>query len=62
MLQKLGISMESNEKDLTGKALMYHVMQNWLPASTVLLEMMIFHLPSPGRDRGIMWKTCTRVP
>ncbi|KAJ6353457.1 hypothetical protein OIU76_002473 [Salix suchowensis] len=35
-------------KDLMGKALMKRVMQTWLPASTALLEMMIFHLPSPA--------------
>ncbi|KAK3161897.1 hypothetical protein QOZ80_1BG0082840 [Eleusine coracana subsp. coracana] len=49
MLQKLGISMKSDEKDLTGKALMKRVMQNWLPASNALLEMMIYHLPSPAK-------------
>uniref|UniRef100_A0A0A9EVV5 Cl2727_2b n=1 Tax=Arundo donax TaxID=35708 RepID=A0A0A9EVV5_ARUDO len=49
MLQKLGIIMKSDEKDLTGKALMKRVMQNWLPASNALLEMMIYHLPSPAK-------------
>lgn len=34
--------------DLTAKALMKKVMQTWLPASDALLEMMIFHLPSPA--------------
>ncbi|KAD5318036.1 hypothetical protein E3N88_17982 [Mikania micrantha] len=47
MLTKLGVTMKSEEKELMGKALMKRVMQNWLPASTALLEMMIFHLPSP---------------
>ncbi|KAL0320966.1 UNVERIFIED_CONTAM: Elongation factor 2 [Sesamum radiatum] len=49
MLQKLGVTMKSDEKDLMGKALMKRVMQTWLPASSALLEMMIFHLPSPGK-------------
>ncbi|TVU35156.1 hypothetical protein EJB05_17030 [Eragrostis curvula] len=49
ILQKLGINMKSDEKDLRGKALMKHVMQNWLPASNALLEMMIYHLPSPAK-------------
>ncbi|KAL0407084.1 UNVERIFIED_CONTAM: Elongation factor 2 [Sesamum latifolium] len=49
MLQKLGVNMKSDEKDLMGKALMKRVMQTWLPASSALLEMMIFHLPSPGK-------------
>ncbi|KAG6635782.1 hypothetical protein CIPAW_11G066000 [Carya illinoinensis] len=48
MLYKLGVTMKSEEKDLMGKALMKRVMQTWLPASSALLEMMVFHLPSPG--------------
>ncbi|KAG2679710.1 hypothetical protein I3843_11G064300 [Carya illinoinensis] len=48
MLQKLGVTMKSDEKDLMGKPLMKRVMQTWLPASSALLEMMIFHLPSPS--------------
>ncbi|KAG2310022.1 hypothetical protein Bca52824_021579 [Brassica carinata] len=47
MLSKLGVQMKSDEKELMGKPLMKRVMQTWLPASTALLEMMIFHLPSP---------------
>ncbi|PPD71671.1 hypothetical protein GOBAR_DD31433 [Gossypium barbadense] len=49
MLQKLGVTMKSDEKDLMGKALMKRVMQTWLPASDALLEMMVFHLPSPSK-------------
>ncbi|CAI9775526.1 unnamed protein product [Fraxinus pennsylvanica] len=49
MLQKLGITMKSEEKDLIGKALMKRVIQTWLPVSDALLEMMIFHLPSPAK-------------
>ncbi|KAK9275653.1 hypothetical protein L1049_022920 [Liquidambar formosana] len=48
MLQKLGVTLKADDKDLTGKPLMKRVMQNWLPASDALLEMMIFHLPSPA--------------
>ncbi|GAU26301.1 hypothetical protein TSUD_55990 [Trifolium subterraneum] len=40
--------LKSEEKDLMGKPLMKRVMQTWLPASSALLEMMIFHLPSPS--------------
>ncbi|GKC30386.1 elongation factor 2 [Tanacetum coccineum] len=47
MLAKLGVNMKSEEKELMGKPLMKRVMQTWLPAATALLEMMIFHLPSP---------------
>ncbi|CAL5065247.1 unnamed protein product [Urochloa decumbens] len=49
MLQKLGVTMKADVKDLTGKGLMKRVMQTWLPASSSLLEMMIFHLPSPAK-------------
>ncbi|KAI3975401.1 hypothetical protein MKX01_004488 [Papaver californicum] len=48
MLQKLGVTMKKGEKELIGKPLMKRVMQTWLPAATALLEMMIFHLPSPS--------------
>ncbi|KAL5564986.1 hypothetical protein UlMin_028150 [Ulmus minor] len=48
LLQKLGVTMKSEEKDLMGKPLMKRVMQTWPPTSTYLLEMMIFCLPSPG--------------
>jgi elongation factor 2 len=47
MLEKLGLTMKADDRELFGKALMKRVMQMWLPASTALLEMMIFHLPSP---------------
>uniref|UniRef100_A0A0E0JIH9 Translation elongation factor EFG/EF2 domain-containing protein n=1 Tax=Oryza punctata TaxID=4537 RepID=A0A0E0JIH9_ORYPU len=49
MLQKLGVTMKSDEKDLTGKALKKRVMQTWLPASDALLKMMIYHFPSPAK-------------
>ncbi|CAN6204009.1 unnamed protein product [Urochloa humidicola] len=49
MLQKLGVTMKADVKDLTGKGLMKCVMQTWLPASSSLLEMVIFHLPSPAK-------------
>eukprot|EP00891_Asterochloris_glomerata_P007131 jgi/Astpho2/7131/Aster-08310 len=51
MLEKLGIltKVRNEDKELTGKKLMKAVMQAWLPASEALLEMMIWHLPSPDR-------------
>ncbi|KAJ3670954.1 hypothetical protein LUZ60_008380 [Juncus effusus] len=48
MLEKLGVEMKAEEKDFGGTALMKRVMQTWLPASDALLEMMIYHLPSPA--------------
>eukprot|EP00246_Nothoceros_aenigmaticus_P000339 TRINITY_DN104_c0_g1_i5.p1 TRINITY_DN104_c0_g1~~TRINITY_DN104_c0_g1_i5.p1 ORF type:complete len:844 (-),score=211.68 TRINITY_DN104_c0_g1_i5:290-2821(-) len=49
MLAKLNVTMKGEEKDLMAKHLMKRVMQTWLPASDALLEMMIFHLPSPAK-------------
>jgi len=41
--------LKAEDKELTGKPLMKRVMQTWLPAQDALLEMMIWHLPSPHR-------------
>ena len=43
------LQVRNEDKELTGKKLMKAVMQAWLPASEALLEMMIWHLPSPDR-------------
>eukprot|EP00232_Nephroselmis_pyriformis_P003013 CAMPEP_0182912602 /NCGR_PEP_ID=MMETSP0034_2-20130328/37590_1 /TAXON_ID=156128 /ORGANISM="Nephroselmis pyriformis, Strain CCMP717" /LENGTH=851 /DNA_ID=CAMNT_0025049277 /DNA_START=20 /DNA_END=2575 /DNA_ORIENTATION=+ len=50
MLEKLGIlaKLKQDDKDLVGKPFMKRIMQSWLPADRALLEMMIFHLPSPA--------------
>lgn len=47
ILSRIGVTLKSDEKELTWKPLMKCVMQSWLPLSTALLKMMIFHLPSP---------------
>ncbi|KAJ3683581.1 hypothetical protein LUZ60_013808 [Juncus effusus] len=52
MLAKLGVSLKSEDKELVGKHLMKRVMQAWLPASDALLEMMIYHLPSPAKAQS----------
>jgi elongation factor 2 len=49
MLEKLHVTLKADDKELVGKALMKRVMQTWLPASNALLEMMIYHLPSPAK-------------
>lgn len=51
MLEKLNIlsKLKPEDKELTGKALMKRVMQNWLPAQEALLEMIVYHLPSPAK-------------
>ena len=48
LMEKLGIKLRAEDKDLMGKPLMKRVMQTWLPASEALLEMMVYHLPSPA--------------
>lgn len=47
MLDSLGVTLTSEEKDLRDKALVKRVMQKWLPAADALLEMIVLHLPSP---------------
>nr|CAB3449131.1 unnamed protein product [Digitaria exilis] len=47
-LRKLKITLKDDEMNLTGEDLMKCVMQYWLPASTALVKMMIFQLPSPS--------------
>jgi len=47
MLDKLKVNLKNEEKELRGKPLMKRIMQTWLPAHVALLEMMVFHLPSP---------------
>jgi len=39
--------MSVEDKNLSGKPLMKRVLQSWIPAHTALLEMIIYHLPSP---------------
>lgn len=47
MIDKLGIVVPKDAKDLTGKPLLKRIMQEWLPAAEALLEMIVNHLPSP---------------
>mmetsp|Transcript_8349 Transcript_8349/g.14302 ORF Transcript_8349/g.14302 Transcript_8349/m.14302 type:complete len:836 (+) Transcript_8349:79-2586(+) len=47
MFKSLGIVLRSEEKDLTGRALMKAVMAKFLPVAESLLNMIILSLPSP---------------
>jgi elongation factor 2 len=47
LLEKLNIKLPAEDRDKEGKQLLKVVMRNFLPAADCLLEMMIFHLPSP---------------
>jgi elongation factor 2 len=47
MLDKIGINVPAEKKNLRGSALLTYVMRRWLPASDALVEMIVDHLPSP---------------
>ncbi|CAB02985.1 Elongation factor 2 [Caenorhabditis elegans] len=47
LVEKLGIKLANDEKDLEGKPLMKVFMRKWLPAGDTMLQMIAFHLPSP---------------
>merc|ERR1712019_225860 len=47
LLEKLEIKLTSEEKELEGKPLIKRVMQKWLPAGEVMLQLITIHLPSP---------------
>lgn len=47
LVEKLGIKLGPDEKDLEGKALMKVFMRKWLPAGDTMLQMIVIHLPSP---------------
>jgi elongation factor 2 len=47
LVEKMGIKLTGEEKDLIGKPLMKAVMKKWLPAGEALLQMITMHLPSP---------------
>ncbi|ORZ11975.1 elongation factor 2 [Absidia repens] len=47
LLDKLGIVLKPEEKDLEGKPLLKVVMRKFLPCGDALLEMICIHLPSP---------------
>ncbi|XP_040378362.1 elongation factor 2-like [Oryza brachyantha] len=62
MLAKLEVTLRADEKELTDKKLMKRVMQAWLPASDALLEMIIFHLPSPAMAQQYRVETLYEGP
>ena len=49
MAQAVGVNLsEETKKTLTGKPLLKHIMQKWIPAADAILEMIVVHLPSPA--------------
>lgn len=49
MIDSLGIKLKADERESEGKILLKTVMRAWLPAADTLLEMLVWHLPSPDR-------------
>ncbi|KAF9145738.1 Elongation factor 2 [Mortierella sp. GBA39] len=47
LLEKLEITLKSDEKDFEGKLLLKTIMKKFLPAGEALMEMLVIHLPSP---------------
>ncbi|KAF9436569.1 Elongation factor 2 [Entomortierella beljakovae] len=47
LLDKLEITLKTEEKELEGKQLLKTIMKKFLPAGEALMEMLVIHLPSP---------------
>lgn len=47
LVEKLGIKLSAEERELEGKPLMKIFMRKWLPAGDTMLQMICIHLPSP---------------
>lgn len=47
LIEKIGVKLTADEKELLDKALLKTVMRKWLPAGEALLQMISIHLPSP---------------
>lgn len=47
LVQKIKVSLTTEEMGTEGKTLMRTVMKKWLPVDDALLEMFVVHLPSP---------------
>ncbi|KAF9285731.1 Elongation factor 2 [Mortierella alpina] len=47
ILEKLDITLKTEEKDYEGKLLLKTIMKKFLPAGEALMEMLVIHLPSP---------------
>ncbi|XP_013394736.1 elongation factor 2 [Lingula anatina] len=47
LIEKMGVKLSAEEKELKDKPLLKAVMRKWLPAGDALLQMICVHLPSP---------------
>merc|ERR1719321_45686 len=64
MTNKLGINnkIKNGDKELSGKPLMKFTLQSWIPAHIALLEMMVYHLPSPKMAQKYRYETLYEGP
>jgi len=47
VVDKLGIKLSAEERELQEKPLLKTIMRKWLPAGDAMLQMIVIHLPSP---------------
>ena len=58
MAAAVGVNLtEEIKKTLTGKPLLKHIMQKWIPAADAILEMIVVHLPSPAVAQGYRYES-----
>jgi elongation factor 2 len=51
MLSAVGVTLTKEDLELRQKPLLKRCMQKWLPAHDALLEMLVYHLPSPQKSQ-----------
>jgi len=47
LVEKIGVKLTAEEKELETKQLLKCIMRKWLPAGNAMLQMIVIHLPSP---------------
>ena len=52
LIKRLGVKLNTEEKDLREKKLLKRTMQKWLPAGDAVLEMTVCKLPSPAEAQA----------
>merc|ERR1712072_223098 len=62
LINMVGVTLTSDEKDLVQKPLVKTVMRKWLPAAEALLEMITLHLPSPAKAQNYRTETLYEGP
>jgi elongation factor 2 len=62
LINMVGVTLTSDEKDLVQKPLVKTVMRKWLPAGQALLEMITLHLPSPAKAQSYRTETLYEGP